>query len=111
MNDMPHPVYLPFRLTNNSWQYTTIYDAKDDVICRLDLEDWHCTEENQGGLEEDQATLAALIVESVNKYGALRGAVLDYFDYLRKSVNVGPLTKNPTKEAALLRRMQELISA
>ena len=38
----------------------------------------------------------------------LHNAVVSYLDFLRRSVNVGPLTNNPTKEAALLRRLMEL---
>lgn len=41
----------------------------------------------------------------------LHDAVVAYLDFLKKSVNVGPLTKNPSKEAALLRRLQELTAA
>lgn len=40
----------------------------------------------------------------------LHDAVVAYLTFLRKSVNVGPLTKNPSKEAALLRRIMELTS-
>lgn len=39
----------------------------------------------------------------------LEVAVRAYLDFLRRSVNVGPLTNNPTKEAALLRRLMELV--
>jgi hypothetical protein len=40
----------------------------------------------------------------------LHDAVVAYLSFLRRSVNVGPLTKNPSKEAALLRRLMELTS-
>lgn len=62
---------LPWKFTANSWQYTTIYDANGDVICRLDLEDWCVTEENQDDLEKVQAKVAALIIEAVNRSGGL----------------------------------------
>lgn len=39
----------------------------------------------------------------------LEAAVHAYLDFLRRSLNVGPLTNNPTKEAALLRRLMELV--
>jgi predicted nucleic acid-binding Zn-ribbon protein len=39
----------------------------------------------------------------------LEAALRDYLMFLRKSVNVGPLTKNPSKEAAHLRRLIALI--
>ena len=58
---------LPWRFVANSWQYTTIYDGNGDVICRLDLEDWGVTEENQDDLEKVQAKVAALIVAAVNQ--------------------------------------------
>lgn len=56
----------PWKFIANSWQYTTIYDANGDVICRLDLEDWGVTEDNQDDLETVQAKVAAMIVDSVN---------------------------------------------
>jgi hypothetical protein len=62
---------LPWKFTANSWQYTTIYDANGDAICRLDLEDWGVTEDNQDALEAVQAKVAALIVEAVNRSGGL----------------------------------------
>jgi hypothetical protein len=62
---------LPWKMTANSWQYTTIYDANGDVICRLDLEDWGVNEDNQDALESVQAKVAALIVEAVNRSGGL----------------------------------------
>ena len=62
---------LPWTITANSWQYTTIYDGNGDVICRLDLEDWGVTEENQDDLEKVQAKVAALIVSAVNRSGGL----------------------------------------
>lgn len=66
-----HPIYLPFTFTENSWQFTTIYDAKQDVVCQLDLENWHVTEDNQGALEEDLAKLVKFIVTAVNNHEAL----------------------------------------
>lgn len=57
----------PWTFTANSWQYTTIYDANGDAICRLDLEDWGVTEDNQDDLEKVQEKVARLIVDSVNK--------------------------------------------
>jgi hypothetical protein len=39
---------------------------------------------------------------------SLHSAVVAYLNFLRKSVNVGPLTKNPTREAALLRVLMDL---
>ncbi|MCK1577833.1 hypothetical protein [Bradyrhizobium sp. 174] len=57
---------LPLKFVANSWQFTTIYDANDTVICRLDLEDWGVNEKNQDALEVEQARVAKLIVDSVN---------------------------------------------
>ena len=56
----------PWTFTSNSWQYTTIYDAKKKVVCRLDLEDWGVTEENQDDLEKLQAKIAGMIVSFAN---------------------------------------------
>lgn len=62
---------LPWTFTANSWQYTTIYDGNGDAICRLDLEDWGVTEDNQDDLEKVQAKVATLIIEAVNQSGGL----------------------------------------
>jgi len=57
----------PWKSTANSWQYTTIYDANGDVICRLDLEDWGVTEDNQDRLETVQAEVVSQIIKAVNR--------------------------------------------
>jgi hypothetical protein len=62
---------LPWTVTANSWQYTTIYDGNGDVVCRLDLEDWGVTEDNQDALETLQAKVAKLIVEAANRSGGI----------------------------------------
>jgi len=62
---------LPWTFATNSWQYTTIYDAAGEAICRLDLEDWSVNEENQCDLERRQEMVAQLIVQSVNRSGGL----------------------------------------
>lgn len=67
MKDAP----LPWAITANSWQYTTIYDFNGEVVCRLDLEDWGVTEDNQDALEFLQAKVASLIVEAVNRSGGI----------------------------------------
>ena len=64
---------LPWTFTANSWQYTTIYDATGEAICRLDLEDWDVNEENQYDLEQRQEMIATLIVKAVNQSGGLDG--------------------------------------
>lgn len=56
----------PWKAVSNSWQYTTIYDADGNAICRLNLEDWGVTEENQDALERRQAQVAELIVNAIN---------------------------------------------
>jgi hypothetical protein len=60
---------LPWKFVANSWQHTTVYDANGDVVCRLDLEDWDVTEENQDALEALQETVARSIVDAANKGG------------------------------------------
>jgi hypothetical protein len=66
---------LPWTLTQNSWQYTTIYDADGNSICRLDLEDWSVTEENQDDLEKVQTQIASRIVKAVNSHDMLVNAL------------------------------------
>lgn len=51
----------PWSMTANSWQYTTIYDVHGIPMCRLDLENWGVTEDNQDTLETEQAQIARLI--------------------------------------------------
>jgi hypothetical protein len=62
----------PWSMVANSRQYTTIYDCNDGTICRLDLEDWGVTEENQSELEKDQADFARLIVAAPDLAEAVR---------------------------------------
>jgi hypothetical protein len=68
---------LPWTMVQNSWQYTTIYDATGEVICRLDLEDWGVNEENQYDLEQRQEMVAQLILHAVNHSGGLDGLPAD----------------------------------
>lgn len=60
---------LPWKFVANSWQHTTIYDAAGDIVCRLDLEDWDVTEENQDALEALQESVARSIVDAANGGG------------------------------------------
>jgi hypothetical protein len=53
--------------------------------------------------------LQAQIDHAQKRIEAMEAALRDYLMFLRKSVNVGPLTKNPSKEAAHLRRLIALI--
>lgn len=62
---------LPWHSVENSWQYTTVYDANDNHIFRHDLEDWSVTEDNQDELEAEQARLVNFIVKAVNSHDAL----------------------------------------
>lgn len=68
---------LPWSSVANSWQHTTIYDDNDRQICRLDLEDWGVTEDNQDELEKKQAAVVAYIVEAANNYPAMKAALND----------------------------------
>ena len=55
-----------------------------------------------------------LLDEAADRIEALEAALRptqDYLAFLRRSTNVGPLTNNPTKEAALLKRMMEATDA
>jgi hypothetical protein len=63
----------------NSWQYTTIYAADGTPICRLDLEDWGVTEDNQSALETEQAKCAHLIAAAPDLAKALAECEA-YFD-------------------------------
>jgi hypothetical protein len=51
-----------WRFVGNSWQHTTVYSQDDAPVCRLDLEDWDVTEDNQDELEAEQERVARLIV-------------------------------------------------
>jgi hypothetical protein len=57
----------PWKFVQNSWQYTTIYDANGNHVCQLDLEDWGVTEENQDELEKAQEIVAHRIIDAVNR--------------------------------------------
>lgn len=59
---------LPWTITQNSWQYTTVYDANKTPVCQLDLEDWGVTEGDQDELEAIQAEVATRIISAVNNH-------------------------------------------
>ena len=57
----------PWKAVENSWQYTTIYDANDNEVCRLDLERFpDLNEDNQEKYEQIQRADANFIVQSSN---------------------------------------------
>ena len=65
----------PWKAIENSWQYTTIYDAHDHEICRLDLERFEdLNEETQDKYEAIQRADAAAIVRACDHLAALRRA-------------------------------------
>ena len=65
----------PWKAIENSWQYTTIYDAHDHEICRLDLERFEdLNEETQDKYEAIQRADAAAIVLACDHDAALRRA-------------------------------------
>ena len=65
----------PWKAIENSWQYTTIYDAHDREICRLDLERFEdLNEETQDKYESIQRADAAAIVRACDHDAALRRA-------------------------------------
>ena len=65
----------PWKAIENSWQYTTIYDAHDHEICRLDLERFEdLNEETQDKYEAIQRADAAAIVRACDRLAALRRA-------------------------------------
>ena len=65
----------PWKAVENSWQYTTIYDAHDREICRLDLERFEdLNEETQDKYEAIQRADVAAIVLACDHDAALRRA-------------------------------------
>lgn len=73
---MAEPTQVGWYFVENSWQYTTVYDADRVPICRLDLEDWGVTEDNQERLEGLQTSYAQLIAQAWT-IPALRAATPD----------------------------------
>ena len=72
----------PWKAIENSWQYTTIYDAHDREICRLDLERFEdLNEETQDKYEAIQRADAAAIVWACDHDAALRRAKAEGKEY------------------------------
>lgn len=90
MSEMKHTPG-PWNVTANSWQYTTIYAADGTPICRLDLEDWDVTEDNQGDLEKVQASVAAMIVAAPEMLAALKWA----------ESALAPFSKEPAEKSGM----------
>ena len=77
----------PWKAIENSWQYTTIYDAHDREICRLDLERFEdLNEETQDKYEAIQRADAAAIVLACDHDAALRCAKAEVLRELTQSL-------------------------
>ena len=75
----------PWKAIENSWQYTTIYDAHDREICRLDLERFEdLNEETQDKYEAIQRADAAAIVRACDHLAALRRAKAEVLEAAAK---------------------------
>lgn len=62
---------LPWKAVEHSWQYTTIYDSAENVICLFDLEDMPgLTEETQEACEEIQRARVQAVLEAINATGS-----------------------------------------
>lgn len=61
----------PWHVVGHNWQNTTIYDVDKTPICKMDLEDWDVTEDNQDELEAYQAKIACLIAAAPEMLKAL----------------------------------------
>ncbi len=58
---------LPWRIINNSWQFTTIVDANGNNVCEFDLERFEdLNEDNQEEYENIQRHDAEMIIAAVN---------------------------------------------
>jgi len=58
---------LPWRIINNSWQFTTIVDANGNNVCEFDLERFEdLNEDNQEEYENIQRNDAEMIIAAVN---------------------------------------------
>ena len=58
---------LPWRIINNSWQFTTIVDANGNNVCEFDLERFEdLNEDNQEEYENIQRKDAEMIIAAVN---------------------------------------------
>ena len=78
----------PWKAIENSWQYTTIYDAHDREICRLDLERFEdLNEETQDKYEAIQRADAAAIVLACDHLAALRRAKAEGMEAAAKFVD------------------------
>ena len=93
----------PWKVIENSWQYTTIYDAHDREICRLDLERFEdLNEETQDKYEAIQRADAAAIVLACDHLAALRRAKAEGLREAGKIARAGAeLLRPPSRQFAL----------
>lgn len=62
----------PWSAVANSWQHTTVYDANQVPVCRLDLDDWGVDESNQTELERLQSDVARKLAAAPDLLEALQ---------------------------------------
>jgi hypothetical protein len=79
---MKHRAPGQWRFVGNSWQHTTVYSQDDVPVCRLDLEDWDVTEDNQDELEAEQERVARLIAAAPEMHGLLVCILNSYPGYI-----------------------------
>ena len=77
------PGAAPWSVCANSWQYTSVYDENSHLICRLNLDDWGVTEENQKELEAAQAEIATKLSAVPELLEAVRD-MLSGWKYIRE---------------------------
>lgn len=58
----------PFYKVENSWQYTTIYDADDEPVCQFDLGQFDDLNENtQDALDKIMQRRVDFVLERLNR--------------------------------------------
>lgn len=78
----------PWRFCHSSWEYSFIYDGKDEVVAQCHISP-DVTEDTQAQHEAAKDAVTALIVKSVNAFEPMREALRRANAFISNGVELG----------------------